>query len=85
MERRGIVYLAEDPEEHPPFSGYWDAGDPPAMLERGPGWTDPEDAVGWGRDRANVVLTRLWPDRYYSAGEEQPRRERLPLWPRAAR
>lgn len=81
MERHGIVYLAEDPDEEPPFTGYWENGQPPAMLEDGPGWTSAAEAVRWGRERAPVVLIRLWPDRYFSAGAELPPGEALPAWP----
>ena len=80
-QRRGIVYVAEDPEGDPPFTGYWENGQPPAMLENGPGWTDAQEAVAWGRQRAAVVLIRLWPDRYFSAGEQPSRGEVLPAWP----
>jgi hypothetical protein len=69
--RHGVIYLAEDPEHDPPFGGYWDNGDPPAMLEEGPGWATAADAVAWGRERARIVLIRLWPDRYFSAGDQR--------------
>jgi hypothetical protein len=78
-QRHGIVYLSEDPEEDPPFGGYWDNGDPPDMLEQGPGWMTAPEAVAWGRERAHVVLIRLWPDRYFSAGDRHE--EDLPIWP----
>jgi hypothetical protein len=77
----GIVYLAEDPDANPPFTGYWDNGEPPAMLEAGPGWTVAEDAVHWGRERASVVLIRLWPGEHRSAGSQQPEGELLETWP----
>jgi hypothetical protein len=79
-QRHGIVYVAEDREADPPFRGYWANGDPPAMLEDGPGWTSAREAVTWGRQRAPVVLIRLWPDRYFSAGDRQPRGVVLPAW-----
>jgi hypothetical protein len=79
-QRHGIVYVAENPEADPSFRGYWENGDPPAMLEDGPGWTSAGEAVIWGRQRALVVLIRLWPDRYFSAGDRQPRGEVLPAW-----
>jgi hypothetical protein len=43
------------------------------MLEDGPGWEDPHDAVAWARARAPRVLVRLGAteDRIYSAGEIQ--------------
>lgn len=78
--RYGIIYLAEDPDRDLPFYGYWDAGDPPAMLEDGPGWATAAEAVAWGRERASVVLLRLWTDGYVSAGEQQPRGGSLPVW-----
>jgi hypothetical protein len=78
--RHGIVYLAEEPDRDLPFGGYWDAGDPPALLEAGPGWATAAEAVAWGRQRARVVLLRLLTDGYVSAGEQQPRGEGLPEW-----
>jgi hypothetical protein len=55
-QHRGIVYLAENTDADPPFTGYWENGQPPAMLEDGPGWTSAAEAVRWGRERALVVL-----------------------------
>jgi hypothetical protein len=79
-QHHGVVYLAEDPEADPPFSGYWENGQPPALLEDGPGWVSAAEAVEWGRERALVVLIRLWPGRYMSAGVRAPDGEVLPAW-----
>ena len=84
-DRYGVVYLAEDPERELPFYGHWENVNPPAMLEEGPGWATPAEAVTWGRERAQVVLLRLWLRRYFSAGDQEPRGESLPLWPEDAR
>jgi hypothetical protein len=87
VERRGIVYIA--PTVDGGYTGYWDAGDPPAVLEQGPGWSDPNDAVAWGRKRALRVILRVGAtdDTIYSAGDE-PIAEladgsgrRYPTWP----
>jgi hypothetical protein len=91
MERRGTVYIGARSRNNPPrFTGYWEAEDyfgrdetPPGLLERGPGWEDPDEAIKWGRDRATVVIVRIG-NTHYSAGDElaldeddQP----LPEWP----
>lgn len=76
--RHGSVYLAGVPERDPPFSGYWDNGQPPDLLEAGPGWFCAAEAVEWGRARALVVLIRLWPCRYLSAGVRPPDGDALP-------
>jgi hypothetical protein len=59
QEKHGIVYIAdlyEDgmPEDSGPrYDGYWDSGsEPHQMLENGPSWDDPEEAIRWGRERA---------------------------------
>ena len=62
----------------PPFSGHWEAEEPtPHLVEEGPGWEDPEEAIAWGRERAPLVLVLLGPreDSVYSAGERQATRE----------
>jgi hypothetical protein len=92
MERLGIVFIAAShaPDQGlPVFTGYWDRGDPPEMLEEGPGWERAEDAISWARERAPRVLVRLGPteDTIYSAGEvdltefSDGSGRRYPLWP----
>jgi hypothetical protein len=75
LERLGIVYIARSypPWNKPRFTGHWDRGEPPEMLEQGPGWDDLHDAVAWGTARAPRVLVRLGAteDTIYSAGEVQ--------------
>src|SRR5436309_15990762 len=68
--RRGIVYIASDANGG--FSAHWDAHNPPAVLEEGPGWCDVEQAIAWGRERSTRVLVRLGAtdDTSYSAGDE---------------
>ena len=92
MQRLGIVFLAPTYPRRPgdlAFTGYWDRGDPPEVLEQGPGWDDVEEAVAWGRARAPKVVLRLGAtdDTIYSAGEA-PLTEfadgtgrRYPAWP----
>lgn len=75
MDRLGIVYISvAHPRlpNGPGYTGYWDRGEPPEMLEDGPGWNDVEEAVAWGRARAPRVLLRLGADEssIYSAGEQ---------------
>ena len=86
MDRRGIVYIAQDLDERGErrdfFSGHWELPDPPTSLEHGPGWTDAEEALAWGRERAPVVLVRLG-SQYYSAGDAEPEGKNLPRWPPA--
>lgn len=70
-DREGIVYISRDiGEAGQSFVGHWERGDPPKMLEEGPGWDDPEHAIAWGRERADRVLIRLGDDEtsIYSAG-----------------
>lgn len=91
MERLGIVYLARSDPAHdtPRFTGYWDRGEPPEVLEQGPGWDDLHDAVAWGNERAPRVLVRLGgtEDTIYSAGEIRLTRHAdgsgvpYPVWP----
>jgi hypothetical protein len=70
MTRRGIVYIAREAQGR--FTAYWDAQDPPEHLEDGPGWSEVEEAIAWGRDRSARVLVRMGDgeDTIYSAGEE---------------
>jgi hypothetical protein len=75
-ERHGQVFIA--PRLDGGFGAYWDneepdKNEPPQMLEEGPVFTDVEDAIAWGRDRALRVLVRLGHDSssLYSAGEYQ--------------
>ena len=91
MERLGIVHIASAPEPNgPTYTGYWDRGDPPEMLEQGPGWDDVEEAIAWARERAPHVLVRVGSDdtTIYSAGEIRLARladgtgDAYPEWPR---
>jgi hypothetical protein len=83
-DKHGIVYIAGYPEEWPDppsrFSGYWDSGfEPYRMLEDGPGWDDPDEAIRWGRERAPMVFIRIG-GQIYSAGEEDPKDEPVVRW-----
>jgi hypothetical protein len=91
VEGLGIVYLARSDSAHdtPRFTGHWDRGEPPEILEQGPGWDDLHDAVAWGNERAPRVLVRLGgtEDTIYSAGEIRLTRHAdgsgvpYPVWP----
>lgn len=53
------------------------------LVETGPGWDSAEDAVAWGRVRADVVLIRLGaspPQAYFSAGKREPSGPPLSRW-----
>lgn len=39
------------------------------------------DALHWARDRASVVLLRLFDSDYFLAGEYNPEPDKIPLWP----
>jgi hypothetical protein len=84
VERIGIVYIAASyPQmsDRPSFTGYWDRGEPPELLEDGPGWNSVDDAITWGKARAPRVLVRLGSDdtSVYSAGDLQA--GSYPQWP----
>jgi hypothetical protein len=91
LERLGIVHIARafPADSGPRFTGYWDRGDPPEMLEQGPGWDDLHDAVAWANTRAPRILVRSGPtdDTIYSAGEIRLTENadgsgrRYPIWP----
>jgi len=75
------------------YTGHWEDGKVPVrILEEGPGWDDPDDAVVWGRARAPIVLIRTGPDEtsIYSAGTTRATRradgtgEPYPEWPGAS-
>jgi hypothetical protein len=70
LDRHGTVYIARR-ESGLGFDGYWDQDDPPTILEQGPGWDDVDEAITWGRLRADRVLVRLGVDEgsIYSAGD----------------
>jgi hypothetical protein len=84
---KGVVFISEDPwaEEFdsPRFTGHWEAseGGSNELVENGPGWDSPEDAIAWGRQRAPIVLIRVgpFPQRYFSAGVQQPPGQTLPM------
>ncbi len=84
--RDGIVYISElDDSPTPAFHCHWESGDAsgPFLVEQGPRYARAEDAIAWGRERADVVLIRVGPlpQKYYSAGTRLPPCEELPIWP----
>ncbi len=98
VEKRGIVFVDKRPPlEHwarssaePDYSSYWEIPGPEPGVD-GPDTDDIEEAIRWGRERADLVLVRLGPDEddYYSAGERQVTRfvdasgRVYPPWPPA--
>lgn len=83
-KRHGTVFIAEDihARRSPWFFGYWEAEPdrPPALLEDMPDTADLDEAISWGRARAEVVLVRVVARDYFSAGDREPRAS-LPRWP----
>ena len=83
-ERHGTVFIAERVPfgAQPTFVGYWDAepDDRPAMLEEMPETPDLDQAIAWGRARAEIVLVRVLDRGYSSAGDRHPA-EGVPRWP----
>jgi hypothetical protein len=77
-EQPGIVFIAEDIASDDVylltgrFSAHWEASDGPEHRD-GPEGVPVEEAIAWGRARADVVLVRLADeDFHYSAGTRQP-------------
>jgi hypothetical protein len=72
------------------YSSYWEIPGPEPGID-GPDTDDIEEAIRWGREKADFVLVRLGPDEesYYSAGERQVTRfvdgsgKVYPQWPPA--
>jgi hypothetical protein len=60
----GTVYIAQGDGI---WNAYWDAlpDDKPRMIERGPGWTELQDALRWAATRAPRVWVRV-------GGQEHP-------------
>lgn len=84
--KRGIVFIAEDDDGigllSGLFSAHWEP-DGPDGLEDGPQAVSAEEAIAWGRTRADVVLIRVGEEGYRSAGVRQPASGNLPEWPAA--
>jgi hypothetical protein len=84
------VFISEDVDRGDPsfltgrFSAHWQTGDrTPHDFMDGPRGVPAEQAIAWGRDRADVVRIRVGEDGfYYSAGRRQPSAEELPKWPK---
>jgi hypothetical protein len=82
--RARTVWIAEDRDPHEQllltgrFSGHLEIGE-----DAGEAFEDlPVDAaIGWGRERATVVLIRTGDGDYHSAGDHNPDPEQLPPWP----
>ena len=51
------------------------------LLEEAPAGLSLEEAIAWGRARAQVVLVRLFEEWFFSAGAEDPPDQDLPRWP----
>lgn len=84
MSDAWVAWLAEDSAEDDflfasaRFSGYIDLGDGPGEEIVRAGLAE---ALRWARERAPIVLVRLWDSDYFSAGERNPDPGRLPQWP----
>jgi hypothetical protein len=82
--RPGTVWIAEDfdPEEFGfltgLFSAHWEG--PNDDNEPGPQSVPVEEALAWGRGKADVVLIRAGESGYHSAGVAQPAGRELPEW-----
>lgn len=83
-ERHGTVFIAERFPfgVQPTFVGYWDAepDDRPAILEEMPETSDVDEALAWGRARAEVVFIRVLDRDDWSAGDRDPA-DGVPHWP----
>lgn len=83
-ERHGTVFIAERVPfgAQPFFSGYWDGepDGPPAVLEEMPETSDVDEAIAWGRPRAEVILVRVLDREYFSAGDRDAG-DGVPRWP----
>jgi hypothetical protein len=82
------VFIAEDLDDGPEigylsglFSAHWESDSEPFEFEEGPEGVGAEEAITWGRSRADVVLIRVGEGGYVSAGSQQPADEILPEWP----
>lgn len=86
--RPGTVWIAEDFDDEEfgyltgLFSAHWEG--PDNEQELGPQFAPVEEALAWGRGRADVVLIRSGESHYYSAGARQPEGRELPEWPAGA-
>src|SRR5689334_17319925 len=83
--KEGTVWIAEDGDPHDStywagvFSAHWVR--PDDGFEEGPQGVSADDAIAWGRERADVVLIRSGDSDYFSAGTRQRAGETLPEWP----
>ncbi len=75
----GIVYVTRERDDlgRIVYSAHWEPEDERAQDVTGPRCRDVEEAIAWGRDRAETVLVRLGPfeEGVYSAGERRATRE----------
>lgn len=92
VQRVGTVFVGEDFDDVDPlvwsgrFSAHWEAEDGREFVD-GPQGVSLDEAIAWGRSRADVVLVRLGDSEvHHSAGTRQPRGdgEELPVWPESA-
>jgi hypothetical protein len=65
------------------FSAHWQR--PDNEFENGPESVSADEAIAWGRARADVILIRTGDSDHYSAGRRQPERQTLPKWPSETR
>lgn len=77
-ERTGRAFLVEDPDRRGLFHASWQADE--EELERLEP-TDDQTALAWARERADVVVIRLFDSMPYSAGDINPWGAGAPEWP----
>ena len=66
----GRVYIGEDVDDEfgflsGRFSAFWESDTEPVRFEEGPKGASMEEAIAWGRRRADVVLIQLGDDGLY--------------------
>jgi len=79
----GRVFVADDgvPPGKPAHARWEEQGeDGSVLLEEAPAGLSLEEAIAWGRERAKLVLVRLFGEWFFSAGVEDPP-EGHPRWP----
>lgn len=85
--RAGRVYIGEDFDDEfgflsGRFSAHWESDTEPVRFEEGPKGASVEEAIAWGRRRADVVLIQLGDEGLYrSAGVQQPEGDEVGVWP----
>jgi len=88
-QRDGTVFITEDADDDPimwsgRFSAHWESQNPPRHVQ-GPQGVSVNEAIAWGRGRADVVLVRVSESNVpYSAGACLPAGTQPPAWSQSA-